>query len=129
MHKSDINNHDIVGVTPSGKRIHWLLTAENGAPGFEMRYVEIPPGARPSKTARHPHEHEVYVVSGHGLLTGNQDGRDYETELRPGDAVFIPGNEVHQWLTPFGESLGMICVVPRGAESESKPEAVRRAGK
>ncbi len=125
MYKSDIRNPDIVGVTPSGKRIHWLVTSEAGAPSFEMRYVEIPPDARPSRTASHPHEHEVYVVSGHGLLTGKHNSRDYQTELRAGDAIFIPGNEEHQWLTPFGEALAMICVVPKGAESESKPEAVR----
>ncbi len=129
VYKSNIGDPGIVGVTPSGKKIAWLVTAEIGAPGFEMRYVEIPPGARPSKTTHHPHEHEVYVVSGHGLLTGKHGGQDYQTELRPGDAVFVPGNEEHQWLTPFGENLAMICVVPRGAESESKPEAVRRAAK
>jgi quercetin dioxygenase-like cupin family protein len=129
VYKSDISNPDIVGVTPSGKKIHWLITSEIGAPGFEMRYVEIPPDAKPSKTTSHSHEHEVYVVSGHGLLTGKRKGRDYQTELRAGQAIFIPGNEEHQWLTPFGEGLAMICVVPKGAESESKPEAVRKAAK
>lgn len=129
MYKSDISNRDLVGVTPSGKKIHWLVSSEIGASNFELRYVEIPPGAKPSKTVSHPHEHEVYVVSGHGLLTGRSEGRDYRTELRPGDAIFIPGNEEHQWFTPFGEALAMICVVPRGAESESKPDAVRKGAK
>jgi quercetin dioxygenase-like cupin family protein len=128
MYKTDIGNPDIIGTTSSGKRVHWLVTAEVGAPNFEMRYVEIAPGAGPSKTARHPHEHEVYVVSGRGLLTGTHRGGSYQAELRAGDAVFIPGGEEHQWLTPFGQSLAMICVVPKGAESELKPEAVRNAG-
>lgn len=126
MYKSDIRNRDIVGVTPSGKKIHWLIPSEAGAPNFEMRYIEIPRDAKPSKTAVHSHEHEVYVVSGHGLMTGKHNGRDYQTELRPGDAIFVPGNEDHQWLTPFGEELAIICVIPRGTESESKPEAVRK---
>jgi quercetin dioxygenase-like cupin family protein len=126
MYKSDIANRDVISVSPSGKKIHWLLTSEIGAPNFEMRYVEIPPDAKPSMTASHAHEHEVYVVSGHGLLAGKHNGRDYQTQLSAGDAVFIPGNEEHQWLTPFGESLVMICVVPKGAESEIKPEAVRK---
>ena len=129
MHKSDIVNRDITSVSPSGKKIHWLLTSEIGAPNFEMRYIEIPPNAKPSRTPNHPHEHEVYIVSGRGLLTGKQGGRDYQTELRPGDAIFIPGNEEHQWLTPFGEGLAMICIVPKGAESEIKPDAVRKGPK
>jgi quercetin dioxygenase-like cupin family protein len=129
MYKSDISNRDIISVSPSGKKIHWLLTSEIDAPNFEMRYIEIPPDAKRSKTASHPHEHEVYVVSGHGLLTGKHEGRDYQTELHPGDAIFVSGNEEHQWLTPFGEGLAMICVVPKGAESEIKPEAVRKGPK
>ena len=126
MYKSDIGNHDLVSVTPSGKKVHWLVTSEIGAPNFEMRYIEIAPNAKPSKTTTHSHEHEVYVVSGHGLLTGKHGGQGYQTELRAGDAIFIPGNEEHQWLTPFDEGLAMICVVPRGAESESKPVALAK---
>ena len=57
MHKADIRDPSLIRTTPSGKRIHWLVSSEIGAPSFEMRYVEIAPGARPSATTRHPHEH------------------------------------------------------------------------
>lgn len=124
MYKTNLENQKIIGTTSSGKKIHWLLTSENGAPNFEMRYIDIPPDAEPSKTTHHAHEHEVFVVSGRGVLTGKHEGKPYETELNPGDAVYIPGNEEHQWLTPYGEGLGIICIVPKGAESEYKPEGL-----
>ncbi len=66
----------------------------------------------------HPHEHEVFIVKGRGILQGIRDGRPCEVELKPGQAIFIPGNEDHQWLNPYNEPLGIICVIPCGAEDE-----------
>jgi quercetin dioxygenase-like cupin family protein len=103
--------------TRSGNKIYWLITSEMGAPGFELRYVEIPPGGRSSRGS-HPHEHEVFIVSGKGRIAGAFP----DTPLSPGIAVFVPGNEEHQWVNESGsEPFGFICVVPRGAEAESKP--------
>jgi quercetin dioxygenase-like cupin family protein len=102
--------------TKSGNKIYWMLTQENGAPSFELRYIEIPPGGK-SSYGSHPHEHEVFVVRGGGRISSG--GR--EELLRPGTAVFVPGNEVHQWVNTEAEPLGFVCVVPKGAEAESKP--------
>lgn len=126
MYITDLSNPDIVWTTRSGKKIYWLIPAEVGAPNFELRYVEIPPNVPPSRSASHPHEHEVFVVKGKGILQGVQDGKPYEIEIGPGQAIFIPGNEDHQWLNPYPEPLGIICVVPKGAESEVKPPAVKQ---
>jgi quercetin dioxygenase-like cupin family protein len=103
--------------TRSGNKIYWLITSEMGAPGFELRYIEIPPGGR-SSYGSHPHEHEVFVLSGQGRITGGFA----DTPLSPGMAVFVPGGEEHQWVNESSsEPFGFICVVPRGAEAESKP--------
>jgi quercetin dioxygenase-like cupin family protein len=103
--------------TRSGNKIYWLITSEMGAPGFELRYIEIPPGGK-SSYGHHPHEHEVFIVSGRGKIAGEFP----EAVLSPGTAVFVPGNEEHQWInTSESEPFGFICVVPRGAEAESKP--------
>lgn len=126
MYTTDLTDESIVWTTPSGKIIHWLIPAEVGASTCELRYVEIPPNVPPSSSASHPHEHEVFVVKGRGLLQGVRDGRPCEVELRPGQAVFIPGGEDHQWLTPYGEPLGMICVVPKGAEANVKPPSLKQ---
>ena len=116
MYVTDVNE-DIMGVTESGNRIYWMLTSEVGALNFELRYIELPPGGR-SSYGNHPHEHEVFVVKGQGIVKGP----DGERRLTPGMAIFVPGNEVHQWINArTDEPFGFVCVVPRGAEAESKP--------
>ena len=108
---------DIMCTTKSGNKIYWMLTSEQGAPNFELRYIEVPPGGRTS-FGRHRHEHEVFVVRGSGLIKGEYPQRD----LSPGMAVFIPGDEDHQFINASeSEPLGFVCVVPKGAEAESKP--------
>ena len=126
MYTTDLTNESIVWKTPSGKKIHWLIPAEAGAPNFELRYVEIPSNVPKSSSASHPHEHEVFIVKGRGILQGVQDGRPCEIELQPGQAIFIPGGGDHQWLNPYDEPLGIICVVPKGAESDVKPPSIHR---
>ena len=121
MYMTDISNESIVSKTSSGKKIYWMLTSEIGAPNFELRYIEIPPNVPRSRSSTHPHEHEVFIVKGKGILEGEENGKAYSVELVPGQAIFIPGNEEHQWLNPYEEPLCIICVVPKGAEVESKP--------
>jgi oxalate decarboxylase/phosphoglucose isomerase-like protein (cupin superfamily) len=37
-------------------------------------------------------------------------------------AVFVPGREIHQWINAGqNEPFGFVCVVPKGAEADSKP--------
>jgi quercetin dioxygenase-like cupin family protein len=116
MHLVDIND-EIMCKTRSGNKIYWMLTSEIGAPSFELRYIEIPPGGK-SSYGHHPHEHEVFVVRGEGKITGQFP----EKALKPGTAVFVPGDEEHQWHNASTtEPFGFICVVPKGAEAESKP--------
>ena len=82
---------DIMCQTKSGNKIYWMIRSENGAPSFELRYIEIPPGGK-SSSGHHPHEHEVFVAAGRGKIVGMSS-----------------------------EPFGFVCVVPKGAEAESKP--------
>jgi quercetin dioxygenase-like cupin family protein len=108
---------EIMCQTRSGNKIYWMLTSEIGAPSFELRYIEIPPGGK-SSYGKHAHEHEVFIVRGEGKIKGQYP----EKQLLPGTAVFVPGNEEHQWVNARAdEPFGFICVVPKGAEAESKP--------
>jgi quercetin dioxygenase-like cupin family protein len=117
MYVTDTGHRDAMCVTKSGNRIYWLLTSEIGAPNFELRYIEIPPGGQ-SSLGSHPHEHEVFVIEGQGLVKGAEG----ETTLTPGMAVFVPGDEIHQWINTSRDApFGFVCVVPKGAEAESKP--------
>ncbi|HUI71317.1 MAG TPA: cupin domain-containing protein [Spirochaetia bacterium] len=107
--------------TKSGNKIYWMIRSESGAPNFELRYIEIPPLGK-SSAGHHPHEHEVFVVAGKGRIVGTHaDGHPYTLDLEPGMAVFVPGNEDHQWINSSTAPFGFVCVVPKGAEAESKP--------
>jgi len=115
MYITDINK-DMLCKTGSGNSIYWMITSEIGAENFELRYIEIPVKGK-SSYGGHPHEHEVFIIKGKGKIKG----KDYEKELKPLNAVFVPGNEEHQWINEGNKPFGFICVVPKGAESESKP--------
>jgi quercetin dioxygenase-like cupin family protein len=116
MYITDINDK-LMCQTKSGNKIYWMLTQEIGAPNFELRYIEIPAGGK-SSYGHHPYEHEVFVIKGEGKIKGVQE----EHTLLSGMAVFVPGDEVHQWINAKDdEPFGFICVVPKGAEAESKP--------
>jgi len=78
-----------------------------GAPTFAMRVFEIQPGsATPSHT--HPWEHEVFVVSGRGVIRG----ADAERPLGEGDAVLVLPDEPHCFANTGGDAFRVICVVP-----------------
>ena len=104
--------------TRSGNAVWWLLSEEIGAPNFELRYFELEQG-RSTTYGAHPWEHEVYIVKGQGRLKGKDlEGRTVDQALAPGDAIFIGPEEEHQFLNPGEETLGFLCVIPKGAEND-----------
>ena len=91
------------GVT---KRV--LISEEDDAPNFILRQFEIEPGGN---TPYHSHdfEHEVYVLSGNGLLK-TADG---DIQLKDGNVVFVPGNEFHQFINTGEKIFRFLCIIPR----------------
>ena len=84
-----------------------LVGTNEKSPNFHMRYFAVQPGGHTSLD-QHAHEHGVYVLHGRaGLLVDEE-----QHELRAGDVVYIPGNEVHQFFTLGEEPFGFLCVVP-----------------
>ncbi|HID88877.1 MAG TPA: cupin domain-containing protein [Anaerolineae bacterium] len=100
--EKEVADPDTEGVT--GKV---LIGPQDGAPHFRIRYFRIEPGGH-SRLDQHPHDHGVYVLHGHGLVRMG----DEEVEVGPGDVVYIPGNERHQFRAVGDEPLGFLCVVP-----------------
>lgn len=90
-----------------GVEVRWVLGKPDGAPRFAMRVIEVAPG---HATPRHQHwwEHEVFVLEGEGVAWS----RAGERVLRPGVAVYVPGNEEHQFLNTGTGPLRFICVIP-----------------
>lgn len=84
-----------------------LIGKADGAANFCMRVFEVPTGAA-SHYHSHAWEHEVFVHSGAGELLQNGEW----VPIRTGDAIFIPGNEVHQLRNPNDAPLVFVCLVP-----------------
>jgi len=88
-----------------------LLGPRQGAPHFVMRVIDVPPG-QASPWHKHDWEHEMFVFSGSGVAV-REDG---ETPVSVGDAVFVPGNEMHAMRNTGSELLRFICMVPLSGE-------------
>lgn len=84
-----------------------LIGHDEQSPHFHLRYFAVQPGGH-TALDRHAHDHGVYVVHGRArLLLG-----DEQYEIGVDDVVYIPGDEVHQFVTEGEEPLGFLCIVP-----------------
>ena len=101
--------------TPVGATVQWLLSEEDGAPNYEMRYYEMKPGI---KTNGKPHEfeHMSFCVEGKGRL--QIDGVWHE--VNAGDARIIFPGEEHNLHNNSDAMLKWICLIPKGMENELK---------
>jgi quercetin dioxygenase-like cupin family protein len=90
-----------------GVTVRWVIGADEGAPTFAMRVFELAPGA---SSAHHAHawEHEVFVLSGEGVVWSEAG----ESDLRCGDTVFVAPNEKHRFTNVGKDVLRFICVIP-----------------
>jgi quercetin dioxygenase-like cupin family protein len=89
----------------SGVTMREMITASDGAPTFAMRVFDLIAGAA---TPYHHHawEHEVFIVSGTGVVKTEQGDRPFAA----GDTVFIQGNELHCFVA--STAVQFVCVIP-----------------
>jgi quercetin dioxygenase-like cupin family protein len=97
--------YDSGGVVGATKKV--IIGSEDGSDNFRIRYFRLEPGGN-SRLEQHAHEHGVLMLHGRVRV---RHGDEY-TELGPLDAIFIPGDELHQLETVGEEAAGFICVVP-----------------
>ena len=92
-------------------KVRWLITREIGAPTFAMRLFEMEPdGHSPLHT--HDWEHEVFILEGEGVVKGEGG----EKKFKPGDVIFVPPNEKHQFKNAGKKLVKFICLVPHHEE-------------
>ena len=84
-----------------------VINASDGAPNFCMRVFEVGTG---SSTPFHSHqwEHEVFVLSGKGVVTGEQG----EIPIEKDSVVFVAPEEKHCFVSTGKDPLRFICVIP-----------------
>ncbi|HUU20912.1 MAG TPA: cupin domain-containing protein [Phycisphaerae bacterium] len=96
---------DIEGAV--GVWIRLLIHDAEGAPNFYMRQFDVEPGGC-TPLHQHDWEHEVYVLSGDGVVSGAGS----ERAIGRGDCVFVPPGEVHQFRNTGDGTLQFLCLVP-----------------
>jgi quercetin dioxygenase-like cupin family protein len=102
------NYREVRGITAAtGVTMRVVAGTAEGAPTFVMRVFEIESGcATPHHI--HPWEHEVFMLSGQGILkSGNT-----ERPLQEGDAATVLPNEPHSFMNVGMDMVRLICVVP-----------------
>ena len=93
-----------------GVTIRRVISAVDGATDFTMEIFEIGPGGY-SAFHTHPWEHQVYVITGGGVVLGDQG----EAPFDAGDVIFIPANEPHQFRNTGDDTVEFVCLVPQAA--------------
>lgn len=90
-----------------GVGIRVLISKDDGAPTFAMRMFEIEPGGN-TPLHRHPHEHEVFVLEGVGVVV--YEGKNHPISKE--DVVFVPGGSEHCFKNTSDSTLRFLCLVP-----------------
>ena len=106
QHYTDVAVQD-VEEGAKGVKIRWLIDERCGAPNFAMRHFEVAPAGH-TPFHSHPWEHEVFGLSGGGVVVGEEG----EKPFGAGDLVFVPPEERHQFRNSGSDPLTMICIVP-----------------
>src|SRR5262249_16295002 len=102
-----------------------IVGEDDGAKNFVMRYFTIPPHGF-SNLDYHPHDHGVVVISGRARV---MLGERFE-EVGPGDAVYIPGYERHQFENLTDDLFTFLCVIPpKPPQPDEQAEAAQVAAK
>ena len=108
-HFSDIKPIQIEADGVKGVNARVLISKQDGAPTCSMRMFELAEGGC---TFRHIHnyEHVVFIIEGNGELffEGNT------SELKAGNAVFVPPNKLHQFINTGNEKMRLLCIIPNG---------------
>jgi quercetin dioxygenase-like cupin family protein len=96
---------ELEGVKNCSYRV--ALSARDGQLSMAMRFFEVAPGGH-TPLHQHPYEHEILIMEGTGTVW--RDGQ--EVALQPGDVLFIPSDEKHQFKNAGQTPLKFMCLIP-----------------
>ncbi|HUU64848.1 MAG TPA: cupin domain-containing protein [Dehalococcoidales bacterium] len=80
-----------------------VITEKDGAPNFAMRVIEVKPGGS-SPFHSHPWEHEVFILSGQGVVKGEQG----ESQIKKESVIFVAPDEKHCFVNNGNEPLRFV---------------------
>ncbi len=90
-------------------RVRYLVDERQGSERFALRLYSVEKGGH-TPLDRHEYEHQVYVLTGQGMLRQSGDNAPSLQTLHTGDTVFIPSNAVHQFINELDEPFVFLCV-------------------
>jgi quercetin dioxygenase-like cupin family protein len=105
-----INEHEQDDVQMEGAervRMRMLIGPQQGARNFHMRHFEVQPGGY-SPHHQHDYEHEVLILKGQGVVRSERGDRPF----KPGDVIWVPPNEMHQFQNTGNGPLEFLCLIP-----------------
>jgi len=88
-------------------RYRVALSSRDGALSMAMRFFEVAPGGH-TPLHQHAYEHEIYVLEGAGTVW--RDGQ--EVTIKPGDVLYIPADEQHQFKNAGQQPFKFMCLIP-----------------
>ena len=107
VHFTEMKQKDVKEPGFEDVEVRWLITKDDGAENFAMRYFEIAPGGQ---SAHHAHdwEHEAFILDGNGLVVCGDEKRHVGSDY----VIFIPPNVPHHFENPGDEALRFLCLIP-----------------
>jgi quercetin dioxygenase-like cupin family protein len=100
-------NVEVQSYTSNNATKEVLIGRDEGANNFEVRYFTIPPRGF-SSLDHHAHDHGVVVIQGRAKV---MLGDEFD-EVGPGDVVYIPSWERHQFENLTDEPFTFLCIIP-----------------
>ena len=104
---AEVNSQSVMMDGANGCSVRWLINDTDGAPNFAMRQFAVEPEGHTPKHS-HPYEHEVYVLSGSGIVLEG----DKEHPIAAGDFIYVRPDEIHQFRNTGTAPLTFLCMVP-----------------
>ena len=99
-----------------GATMKVVLGPESGVPNFVTRVFILDAGGRIPCHRHDSIEHEQIVLDGRMIIS--LDGR--ETEVGPGDSIFIPAGVSHWYENRGDAAVRFVCVVPRTEDYQTE---------
>jgi quercetin dioxygenase-like cupin family protein len=107
-HSEDVERIENKAPGFKGMFARYLWSKDDGCPNFAMRLMEFEPDGH---TSYHSHleEHEFLILEGNA---GYVDAFKKEIQLKPGDTIYVPTEELHQIKNTGGGTMRLLCMVP-----------------
>jgi quercetin dioxygenase-like cupin family protein len=99
-----VREYKLEGEGAKGVKVKYLLHKGVGAKRLQLRLFTIEAGGY-TPLERHAHEHEVYILKGKALVKGGNQ----EIVVTPGNVIFIPSQEEHQFKNIGDEPVEFLC--------------------